>query len=80
MIATIQIIPPNYAFHPYQNLSSFDFFVNNGLWDQRIALLTNKGYNLICGIDKTIDYENKIKFWDGFVNYLDDLDRMKSGQ
>jgi hypothetical protein len=36
--------------------------------------------NLICGIDKTIDYEDIIKFWDGFVNYLDDLDWMKSGQ
>jgi hypothetical protein len=38
----------------------------------------NEGYNLICGIYKTIDYEDKLKFWDGFVNYLDDLDRMKS--
>jgi hypothetical protein len=79
MIATIQIIPPNYAFHPHQNLNSFDFFVNNGLWDQRIALRTNEGYNLLWGIDKTIEYEDIIKFWDGFVNYLDDLDRMKSG-
>jgi hypothetical protein len=54
--------------------------VNNGSWDQRIALLTNEGYNLICSINKTIDYEDIIKFWDGFVNYLDDLDRMISGR
>jgi hypothetical protein len=32
---------------------------------KRIALLTNEGYNLICGIDKTIDYRryNKIRGW-----------------
>jgi hypothetical protein len=66
MITTIQIIPHNYAFHPYIKTSILlIFLVNNGLWDQRIALLTNKGYNLICGINKTIDYRryNKILGW-----------------